>query len=104
MAEKGQKIKKMLFCMGFGCCLAGCGRTEEQQKIQIFDCQTETRLTVPSGSTVQQALEEAEIYIGEDDQISPSLDTILSAGDKQISVKRCAQVAVSEDKQPRGFT
>ncbi|MCI8859601.1 MAG: DUF348 domain-containing protein [Lachnospiraceae bacterium] len=104
MAEKRQKIQKMLFCVGFGCCLAGCGQPEEQQKIQILDCQTETRLTMPSNSTVKQALEEAEIYIGKDDQISPSLDTVLSAGDKKISVKRCAQVVVSEDKRAREFT
>lgn len=104
MVEKRQKIKKMLFCMGFGCCLAGCGRTEEQQKIQIFDCQTETRLTVPSGSTVQQALEEAEINVDKDDLVSPSLDTVLSAQDKEIFVERYAQVTVAEDKQAREFT
>lgn len=75
-------------------CLAGC--SNNTVSVSINDAMTETIVNVRSGSTVLQAIEEAELIIGEKDEISPSAETQLKAGDV-ITISRHANVTVEYD-------
>lgn len=78
-------VLSAVLCTG---CTAG-----KQVQVKIQDMLTETVLSVRSGSTVRQAIEEAEIYLGEKDEVSPSADTVISV-DTDITISRYAEVDV----------
>lgn len=78
-------------------CVSGCG--SKGLNISIYDGQTETRLSTKVGITVEQALEEAEIILGEQDKVSPSLNTTLSDESVDISIERYTKVTVKDHKQ-----
>lgn len=75
-------------------CLAGC--SNKTVSVSINDAMTETIVDVRSGSTVLQAIEDAELIIGEKDEISPSAQTQLKDGDV-ITISRYADVTVEYD-------
>jgi resuscitation-promoting factor RpfB len=56
----------------------------------------ESRLEVPAGSTVTQALQQAGILVGSLDIIEPPLYTVLNDGD-QIQVKRVSETFITEE-------
>ncbi len=81
--------------------LAGCTADEPaKQQVRIFDGQTETRLQAEEGMTVKEALAEAEISVGSEDQVSPALDTTLQ-GECEISIRRRARITLVEDENAK---
>ena len=90
-----QKILYLLFLSGAAAAiLSGCGKMVE---VSIQDLYTQTLFSAPEGTTVREALEEAEIVIGEGDQVTPSLDTKLNEDDNQIAVTRHAKAKIAVD-------
>lgn len=78
--------------------LSGCGRDEIH--IRIFDRQTETRAVVLDGITVQEALLEAELAVGQGDIVSPDFGEAVTEG-TDIFIRRKVSVTVAEDGQER---
>lgn len=62
--------------------------------VTINDMNTQTIVEIPVGSTVEQAVKEAEIFISDKDKITPSADTVLKANE-EITVSRYAQVKLN---------
>ncbi len=85
-------------------CLLGCGILSGCQKaemeVSITDGKATTKVAVPSGETVQQALERAEIRLSDKDQVEPELGASLTGKTAQVSIIRCAAVTVEENGQP----
>lgn len=71
--------------------LVACG---EEVKLEINDMGTKTEVTTSAGKTVKQALETAQIELGEKDETDPSLDAKITVDTKEILVKRYAKVTV----------
>ncbi len=96
----------LAFCVFtcFGILLSGCGSAGKEQPIAIFDGFTETRLFVAEGTTVGQALEEAEIAVGKGDLVSPALKEPIGEGGSQIQIGRRAHVVVEEKGKTREIT
>lgn len=82
---------------------AGCGAEIKKQQICIMDGQTETRLLVEEGTTIKQALAEAEIYVGKKDVVEPSWDSVISKDVTEIVVERFAKVSVAAEGQAKEF-
>lgn len=76
-----------------GGCLVACGNMVEV-KLSINDMGAKTEITASTDKTVKQALEAAEIQLGEKDETEPALDTKITPELKEILVKRYAKVTV----------
>lgn len=74
--------------------LTGCQKQHIQ--VVITDGQTETRVDVKTGETVEKALERAEIQVDGKDDVIPERDTKLTQPDTEILITRCADVTVEE--------
>ena len=74
--------------------LTGCQKQHIQ--VVITDSQTETRVDVKTGETVEKALERAEIQVDGKDDVIPERDTKLTQPDTEILITRCADVTVEE--------
>lgn len=73
-------------------CLTACG--EKEITLKISDMGAVTEITSTTGKTVAQALEAAEIKLGEKDETKPAADTKLTEDITEIVVKRYAKVTV----------
>ncbi len=103
---KNNKVKMPSFLLRFGvlCALCaglllactGCG-TEADLSVWIVDGQYETNVMVSSGMTVAQTLEAAEITLGDDDCITPSLESVVD-GEETIVIERSVTVTLWEDE------
>lgn len=79
--------------------LAGCRSpqlTGEDITIRITADGASQNITVPSGSTVTQALQSAGIVIGEQDRIEPPPYTVLNSGDT-VDITRVQEVFETEE-------
>lgn len=72
--------------------LYGC--SNNVMEVNIYDCQTRTRLIAKEGQTVQELLEEAEISVESQDIVTPQLDSKITADQAKIQIKRHANVTV----------
>ena len=88
----------MAFCL-IASCLTACGGT--QITLKISDMGSVTEITSMTGKTVAQALEEAEIQLGDKDETQPAADTKLTEELTEIVVKRYAKVTVVYDDQKK---
>jgi uncharacterized protein YabE (DUF348 family) len=75
--------------------MMACGK--QQTDVTIIDGKTKTVFEAASGSTVEQLLSEAEICLGEEDEVTPSLDTKMEDESVTISVKRHVKASVVAD-------
>ncbi len=75
-----------------GGCLVACSGKE--LTLEINDLGVKTQITASVGKTVKQALEAAEITLGEKDETEPALDSKITEETKEILVKRYAKVTV----------
>ncbi len=75
---------------GFTGCKAG------NITVKINDANVQTIVEIPISSTVEQAIKEAELELGEKDEVTPSADTVLKSGD-EILLKRYVNVSVSRN-------
>lgn len=73
-----------------GMLLTACG---EEYTVSIMDMGEKTEMTVSSGTKVSTVLEEAQISLGEKDEVSPALDERIRES-VEIEVKRYAEVTV----------
>lgn len=96
------KLKKMLLGFSgivYGVMLTGCGGAD--MEVSIHDGQVETRLQTQSGMSVSQILEEAEIVLDDEDEVSPGKNEIVNGSDNSIEIKRHAKVEITvEDGDP----
>lgn len=92
------KVTPAVFCAAMLLGLPGCGRDEIH--ISKFDRQTETRAVVLGGITVQEALLEAELTVGDGDIVSPDFGEAVTEG-TDIFIRRKASVTVAEDGRER---
>ena len=78
--------------------LTGCRSPQFGGKIAVTINADEngTRLEVPAGTTVTQALQQAGILVGNLDSVEPPLYTVLNDGD-QVSVTRVVETFMTED-------
>jgi uncharacterized protein YabE (DUF348 family) len=76
--------------------LTACQGTEKVDVI-IEDQYTETRLSVPVGETVAEALEDAEIQVGKEDVVEPSVDEKIAEGTTEITLLRHADATLEAD-------
>ncbi len=105
--QRKQWFRKGIFgilCVMVFFSLAGCDNKTEKQDIRILDGQTETRILVEEGTTVEQVLADAEIFIGEKDVVEPSQDSVIAENISVISVERFAKVSVMAEGQTKEFT
>ena len=78
----------------FTCLLGLCACSDgEKISLSVFDCGVSTKLEVKAGIKVSDVLREAEIMIGEKDEVEPSADSEAVSG-ATITVKRYAEVEV----------
>lgn len=73
-------------------CLVACGGKEI--KLTVNDMGEKIEITSKTGTTVAQALKDADITLGEKDETDPASDTKLTEDIKEILVKRYAKVTV----------
>ena len=78
-------------CLLMGLLVACSG---EEVKLEVNDMGTKTEVTTSAGKTVKQALETAQIELGEKDETEPSLDAKITVDTKEILVKRYTKVTV----------
>lgn len=91
------KISILLAVSGFAAAMAtGCAKKVE---VKIQDMYTQTLLDAPKGATVREVLKEAEIAVGEDDEVTPSLDAKITKDDEEISISRYAKAKIATDEQ-----
>lgn len=57
----------------------------------------------PTGDTVEQALLDNSIVLKDEDEVSPSRDTVI-AGDTQVEIRRACQVVVIADGESQTVT
>lgn len=74
--------------------LAGCGKAVT---VVIADQNQETQVEVHVGDTVEKILTEAEIRLGEKDQVTPSLDAKITEENPRITVARYAKATIERD-------
>lgn len=75
---------------------AGCGK---KINVSVQDMYTQTRMDAPEGATVQEILTEAEIDVGENDEVLPSLDTKITKDNEEISISRHAKAQLIVDDE-----
>lgn len=80
------------------CLFTGCDQTKETCSVKIEDCNVETQLDTDKNETVKEALADAEIVLGKQDQITPSLSEKITK-DTKIEIKRHATVTLTADKK-----
>lgn len=82
-------------------CFAAC--KAQTVTVKINDGNVQSIVEIPSSSTVRQAIEEAELEIDEKDEVTPSMDTVLKAGDV-IQLKRYADVSINRGGEVQTFS
>lgn len=75
-------------------CFTAC--KAETKSIKINDMNVQTIVEMPSSSTVEQAIDEAEIQLSEKDNVTPALNTSLNSVD-EINLYRYAEVSVNHN-------
>lgn len=108
MTEKQTKRKDlavtgMLFCLMCGCMLC-CGWKSKETQVVIRDGRVQTRLAVAAGTTVEEALAEAEIAVKEQDFLTPGRGEVLTDDDAEIVISRCAGVTVAVGGEEQKLT
>ena len=71
--------------------MAGCG---EKITVQVSDMGTVSEVETSSGKSVSDILKDAEIELGEKDEVTPSADTTITEADTTITVARYAKVTI----------
>ncbi|MDE6435504.1 MAG: ubiquitin-like domain-containing protein [Lachnospiraceae bacterium] len=92
---KNEAVKVLLLCwMGIigSILLTGCGRNTLE--VTISDGYSNTLLETCPGKTVEQLLCEADIRVGEKDEISPALDEVITEENAKIVINRFAKVKI----------
>jgi uncharacterized protein YabE (DUF348 family) len=84
------------------CFLAGCQSKKEIQ-VSIYDGSVETRLETTEGTSVKEALQEAEITIDAKDQVTPDVNEPVQDSDS-ITILRNATVTVYSDDKEKTVT
>lgn len=88
----------------FTCLLGLCACSDgEKISLSVFDCGVSTKLEVKAGIKVSDVLREAEIMIGEKDEVEPSADSEAVSG-ATITVKRYAEVEVVYNGEKRSVS
>ena len=88
------RVFRFLTIFGFALLLAGCGSPQILQgEINIrIDADGDTQqIEIPAGSSVEEALQIAQLSLGDTDRVEPPPYTILSDGD-QIQITRVREV------------
>lgn len=96
MTAKRMKIGAFVGACMF-LCLICCGYKEQEMNIVIVDGRVRTELTVKAGTTVEDALLQAEIPLNEQDLVSPGRDAAIADADTNIVISRFARVKVEDD-------
>lgn len=86
---------KLVMCVLPLVLLAGCG-TNDVIDVSIEDGQVTTVITVDRNSTVGDILDEAELVIGENDEVTPALRDVVS-DDASIVISRKNSVSIAEN-------
>jgi uncharacterized protein YabE (DUF348 family) len=87
------RVSLLVFLCGISVMACGRGQTD----VTIVDGMTKTVFAAASGMTVEGLLSEAEISLGEEDEVTPSLDTKIEEDSVTISVKRHVRASVAAD-------
>lgn len=90
-------IVAMLVVAMFALALVGCGA--KSIDVSIDDNGTVTNVTVDEGKTVGDALEAADIELGDKDVVEPALDSKISESAHSIAIMRCAKVQIVDGGQ-----
>lgn len=72
-------------------------------ELEVKEAGKETSLTAYKGDTVEQALLENGIVLGEDDEVAPGREAVIS-GDATVEIRRSCQVLVYADGQTHTVT
>lgn len=96
--EEQRTVKKikMILCVLPFMLLAGCGNLDAME-VMIEDGQVTTVVSVESGSTVGDILDEAELELTPDDEISPAVTETVDRSDTVIMISRKNNVTITED-------
>lgn len=91
-------MSKLKTGAGLAVCILGAimltGCSNNLMTVNIYDCQTQTKLTAKQGKTVEQLLEEAEIFVDKKDVVTPGLGEKITGGQSEIRIERHANVTV----------
>lgn len=93
--------KQILLTLSFlfvVCFFTGCGQRKETCSVRIEDCNVETQLDVSKNESVKDALSDAEIVLGKQDEVIPPLSQKIT-DDTKIEIKRHATVTLKADKK-----
>ncbi len=96
MNKKRNKISAVLAAIVFvlaGVLLTACGK---EIVMNVVDGNVNTEITTKTGKTIAEALEEAGISLGEEDQIDPATDTKITEDMKEIVIRRSITVTVKD--------
>ncbi len=100
-AQRGNRAKHWLVCafLAVGCLamavgLSACG---EEFTLIIEDGTSETQVNVTEGEKVEKILEEAQITLGENDEVSLEMDYKVTLDDTAITIARWASVTVIDE-------
>ena len=69
-------------------------------ELAVSEAGEESQLVAYVGDTVEQALLDNSIVLKDEDEVSPSRDTVI-AGDTQVEIRRACQVVVIADGESR---
>ena len=95
MSKLKKSVAMTIFFLGI-VVLAGCSNSG--MMVDIYDCQTHTKLNAKEGKTVEQLLKEAEIEVDKQDVVTPDLKEIITADHPEITIERHANVKVVTDE------
>ncbi|MDO5155795.1 MAG: ubiquitin-like domain-containing protein [Eubacteriales bacterium] len=96
MKERLQKMR-WLFGAGMLCAIALTGCNKTMINVTVLDGNTETQMQIADGATVAQAMQEAEIIVGEKDEIQPAMGELVTESDAVITIRRYAKIQLVED-------
>ena len=93
---KYKTARLVLLCGLSALCLSGCGK---KISLKIQDGYTETQIEAPQDKTVGEILNLAEIKVGNQDQITPSLETQIHDSGAEVVILRHADVTVDTGRK-----
>ena len=80
-------------------CLVACG--EKAVTVKVSDMGETTEVETETGKTVSEVLDQAQITIGEKDEIDPAADEKIAEDTSDITIKRYAKVTVVFGKEQK---
>lgn len=91
-----KKMKYMLCALPL-VLLMGCGNTADTMEVSIEDGQVTTVLSVENNSTVGDILDEAELKLSAEDEVTPAVTESVTEAGSVIVISRKNNVTITED-------